>query len=55
MVDFMIVGILLVAIGAAVAYIIKQKKKGVRCIGCPSSGQCSGNCTTQCGCKSEKK
>lgn len=40
-----IVGLILVAIlGGAVAYIIKEKKKGVQCIGCPYSGKCSGSC-----------
>lgn len=37
-----IVGLIIVAIvGAAVAYIVKEKKKGVRCIGCPSAGACA--------------
>nr|MBE6545028.1 hypothetical protein [Oscillospiraceae bacterium] len=44
-----IIAILLI-IGGAVAYIIKAKKSGQRCIGCPdsktcSSGGCSGNCS----------
>ena len=38
----------------AVAYIIKAKKSGKKCIGCPdsascSSGKCSGSCSS-CGC-----
>lgn len=41
-----IVGFIIVAIvGGAIAYIVKEKKKGVRCIGCPDSGQCSGKCS----------
>ena len=46
-----IVAILLIAliVGGAVAYIIKAKKSGQKCIGCPdsktcSSGGCSGGC-----------
>ena len=37
-------------VGGAVAYIIKAKKSGQKCIGCPDSktcsspGGCSGNC-----------
>ncbi|MBE5927701.1 MAG: FeoB-associated Cys-rich membrane protein [Lachnospiraceae bacterium] len=36
-----IVGIILVVIiGAAITYIIKEKKKGTKCIGCPHAGEC---------------
>ena len=38
---FVIVGIILVVIiGAAITYIIKEKKKGTKCIGCPHAGEC---------------
>ena len=37
-----IIGIILIIVGIAVYYIRKEKKKGTRCIGCPSSG-CCGN------------
>ena len=40
--ESLIVGII---IGLCTGYIIKAKKKGVRCIGCPSSGKCSGHCS----------
>lgn len=40
-----IVGMIIVIIvGAAVVYIIKEKRKGVKCIGCPNGTACSGNC-----------
>ena len=42
MVDWMIAGIVIAIIGMAIAYIVKAKKKGVKCIGCKS---CSGNCS----------
>ncbi len=49
-----IVSVALVAvIGAAVAYIIRSKKRGVKCIGCPYAKQCGGNCSG--GCESDKK
>lgn len=44
MVDMIIVAVVLIIIGAAAAYIIKSKKSGVKCIGCPAGGNCSGNC-----------
>ena len=31
----------------AVRYIIKEKKRGVKCIGCPVAGTCTKN--TSCG------
>ena len=31
-------------IGGAVAYIIVQKKKGKKCIGCPCADKCQGKC-----------
>ena len=41
-----IISIIIIAIiGLCVGYIIKAKKKGVHCIGCPSSGKCSGHCS----------
>lgn len=50
-IDFVIIGIIALIIGGAVAYIIKAKRSGQKCIGCPDSktcgktGGCSGNCS----------
>lgn len=43
MADLIIAGVLVVLIGAAVLYIRKEKKKGRKCIGCPSAGCCQSN------------
>lgn len=32
--------ILILAFFGAIAYIVKAKKRGVKCIGCPAAGQC---------------
>jgi len=32
---------LVVIVGWAVWYIVKEKKRGTRCIGCPMAGNCS--------------
>ena len=32
--------ILAVLIGGSIAYIVREKKRGVRCIGCPAGGSC---------------
>jgi len=52
MMDVIIGGIVLIVIGAAIAYIVKEKKRGAKCIGCGASGGCSG-----CGggCRSQQK
>ncbi len=51
MADLIVGGILSVIVGAAIIYLVKAKKKGVKCIGCPSEGQCLGrnsHCTDAC-------
>ncbi len=50
MIDIVLVLILLLVIGAAVAYIVRAKKKGTKCIGCPASGTCSRNRGAQAAC-----
>lgn len=35
--------VILLVVGAAVIYIIKEKKKGVKCIGCPAAAQCAAH------------
>ena len=58
MMDFILVIVLLAIIGAAVIYIWKAKKNGVKCIGCPDGAKCSGKCSgeacTSCSCHIEK-
>ena len=50
-------GILLIVLGAAIAYIVKAKKNGVKCIGCSAGGSCSGHCGcgSDCSCHTDKK
>lgn len=40
--DYVALVIIVAVVGAAVAYIVRSKKKGKKCIGCP--GGCSGSC-----------
>ena len=46
MINFVLVLIIIVIVGGALAYIRKEKKRGVRCVGCPSGGTCGGKCST---------
>ena len=48
MTDIIIAIVLLAIVGGAIAYIIKAKKSGAKCIGCPSGGSCSGSCVGNC-------
>ena len=63
--DIIIPLIILAIIGGAVAYIIRSKKRGQACIGCPYAGTChachggcpsEGDSTSGCtgGCSSAK-
>ena len=40
MTDAIILIILIILIGAAISYIVKAKRSGARCIGCPAGGNC---------------
>lgn len=55
MADLIVAMLVLMIIAAAVAYIIRAKKKGARCIGCPAAGKCSGKsgAASECCCGKE--
>ncbi len=43
--DMIVIAAIVLIIGGATAYIIKAKKSGKKCIGCPNSSACGGkNC-----------
>lgn len=39
--DFIVILVLVLILGAAITYIVKAKKRGVKCIGCPDGKACS--------------
>ncbi len=47
--NFIVIGIILVVVALAVFYIVKAKKNGTKCIGCPDSKNCS-NKENGCSC-----
>lgn len=56
--DIIAIAVIVLIVGGAIAYIIKAKRSGQKCIGCPDSKTCSGNCAGcggSCGCKTENK
>ena len=46
--DIIVTIILVLILGGAIFYIVKSKKSGKRCIGCPDSGSCSKSNNTSC-------
>lgn len=42
--DIIIIAIIAIVVGLAGLYVYRAKKKGRKCIGCPDSSSCSGNC-----------
>ena len=44
MTDLIVIAVVGAMFIAAVAYIVKEKKRGTVCIGCPSAGTCGGGC-----------
>lgn len=46
--NLILIVVILAIIGGAIAKIISEKKKGVKCIGCPASGGKNGcNCNNK--------
>ncbi len=41
--NYIIIAVLVPIIGAAAGYIIKRKRQGAKCIGCPYCDNCSKN------------
>ena len=57
--NFIIIGILVLIVGASAFCVYKAKKSGKYRFGCPSGRECGGSCTScssQCGtCKKSEK
>ncbi|MBR5472949.1 MAG: FeoB-associated Cys-rich membrane protein [Clostridia bacterium] len=45
--DYIVLGIIVIILVAIIIYLVRQKKKGVKCIGCPYGGKCS-SCNGGC-------
>ena len=46
--NLIIIGVVVIVISLAGFYMHKAKKRGVRCIGCPSGCSCNGTCGGCC-------
>ena len=60
MINYIIIAVLLAIVGAIVFFLVREKKRGVSCIGCPHAANCKEiKCSTgpkpKCGCMEEQK
>ena len=46
--NFIVIAVILLILCCAIAYIVKAKKKGVKCVGCPYAETC-GKSKNDCG------
>ena len=53
MIDIIVIALLALTVGGAVGYIVWQKKKGQKCIGCPYAHACGKG--PSCDCHSSQK
>ena len=49
MIDYILIAVLVLIVGAAGWYVYKAKKSGKKCIGCPDGCSCSSK-KGKCGC-----
>lgn len=49
LVNIIAVAVILIILGGAVFYLVRAKKRGQKCVGCPYAKQCGGVCS----CKNE--
>ncbi len=47
-VDIVIVCVVALVLAAVVFFLVREKKKGKTCVGCPQGATCGGNC---CSCE----
>lgn len=56
--DYIALAVIVVILAAAVIYLIRAKKKGVKCIGCPSGCKAcknnKNNSSCCCGCDTQQ-
>ena len=50
--NIILIAVIGLIVGAAVGYIVKAKRQGQRCIGCPYGTSCSSG---QCGCGGDQE
>ena len=55
-VDIIVIAVIALIVGGAIAYVVKAKKNGKKCIGCPYGSKCGkGSSNGCCDCSNAKK
>lgn len=44
--DLILLAVIILILAAATIYIVRAKKSGITCIGCPDAKTCSGHCSS---------
>ena len=44
MIDYVAIAAIVLIVGGAIFYIVREKKRGAKCVGCPYAKQCGGKC-----------
>ena len=47
-VDYIAIAAIVLIVGASAFYIIRAKRRGEKCVGCPYAKQCGGKCSGGC-------
>ena len=48
LVDYIAIAAIILIVGASLLYIIRAKRRGEKCVGCPYAKQCGGKCGGGC-------
>ena len=48
-VDYIAIAAIVLTLSASVFYIVRAKKRGEKCVGCPYARECGGKCGGACG------
>ena len=54
-IDYIAIAAIILIVGAAVFYIIRAKRRGEKCVGCPYAKQCGDKCNGGCGNERQNK
>lgn len=46
--NFIIIAVIVIIVGTIVFYLVRAKKNGVKCVGCPYAKQCGNHCNGNC-------
>ena len=45
--NYIIIALIVLILGGIIFYLVRSKKRGDKCVGCPYAKQCGGKCNTK--------